>query len=257
MIKNESDIVTISIKDFFSNEILKIAILPFIVTMFVVYLMFFGAASVALENFDNIQIEQTSTNTGGFQAPQDDTMMDNIANFFLKSAAISWIVNILVYSLGAVAMVYVSIFISLIVIGFLTPYILNKIRNKHYLNLQLEGNITIISSILYLIKVILIMLILFIALIPFYFIPVVNIFAINLPFYYLFHKLLNFDVGTTILDKYDLQEFKKNNTKKLRLRTLKLYLLSLIPFMSLILPVYYIVYIGHGYFITLNNDKQI
>jgi len=100
------------------------------------------------------------------------------------------------------------------------------------------------------------MLILFLALIPFYFIPVVNIIAINLPFYYLFHKLLNFDVGTTLLEKEELKEFKKQNTKKLRLRTLKLYLMSLIPFMSLILPVYYIVYIGHGYFSTLENENN-
>ena len=77
------------------------------------------------------------------------------------------------------------------------------------------------------------------------------------PSHYLckFHKLLNFDVGTSILDKHDLKEFKNKHSKKLRLRTLKLYLMSLIPFMSLILPVYYIVYIGHGYFSSLDNDK--
>jgi len=37
MIKTEADIVSLSIKDFFSRDILKIAILPFIVTMFFVY----------------------------------------------------------------------------------------------------------------------------------------------------------------------------------------------------------------------------
>jgi len=256
MIKNESDIVSLSLKDFFSSDILKIAILPFIVTMFIVYSLFFAGASVVIDNFDNIQIEQTTTTSGGDFVQQDDTMINSIANFFLKSAAISWIVNILVYSFGIVSMLYVSIFISLIVIGFLTPYILNKIRNKHYLHLQLEGNISIAGSIWYLIKTILTMLVLFIALIPFYFIPLVNIFAINLPFYYLFHKLLNFDVGTTILDTNDLKEFKNKHNKKLRLRTLKLYLLSLIPFMSLILPVYYVVYLGHGYFATLENDRN-
>jgi len=257
MIKNESDIVGLSLKDFFSSEILKIAILPFIATMFVVYSLFFGAASVALNSFDEIHIEQTTTSSGAFaQEQEDETMMDNISAFFLKSAAISWIVNILVYSLGAIAMVYVSIFISLIVIGFLTPYILNKIRQKHYLHIDIKGDISIMGAMWYLIKTIIVMLILFLALIPFYFIPVVNIIAINLPFYYLFHKLLNFDVGTTLLEKEELKEFKKQNTKKLRLRTLKLYLMSLIPFMSLVLPVYYIVYIGHGYFSTLENENN-
>jgi len=253
MIKNEADIISLGIKDFFSKDILKIAILPFIVTMIIVYSMFFGAASIALDSFDNIQIEQTSTNTS-FDQINEPTYVDEIGQWFLKSAAISWIVNILVYSIGAVAMVYVSIFISLIVIGFLTPYILSKIRNKHYENINFHGNISIIGTVMYLIKTIFIMFILLLVLIPFYFIPIVNIFAINLPFYYLFHKMLNFDVGTTILNTHDLKEFQKQNTKELRLRTLKLYLLSLIPFMSLILPVYYIVYVGHGYFSTI--EKQ-
>jgi hypothetical protein len=249
MIKTEKDIVSMSIKDFFSSDILKIAIVPFIVTMFVVYSLFFASASILINNFDNITIEQTTTN-----AMQDDTMMDDISSFFLKSTAISWIVNILVYSIGTIAMVYVSIFISLIVIGFLTPYILSKIKNKHYEHIELKGDISIFSSILFLVKTIFIMIILLFSLIPFYFIPVVNIFAINLPFYYLFHKLLNFDVATTIFEKNGIKKFHNTNAKTLRLRTLKLYLLSLIPFMSLVLPVYYIVYIGHGYFSSIEKN---
>ncbi len=255
MIKNESDIVSLSIKDFFSSDILKIAIIPFIVTMIIVYTLFFGVASAALDSFDNLQIQQTTNTIGVEESLNDDTFFDDITQFFLKSAAISWIVNILVYSIGAIAMIYVSIFISLIVIGFLTPYILSKLRNKHYLHLQFHGNITVLGSIWYLIKTVFVMVILLLVLFPFYFIPIINIFAINLPFYYLFHKLLNFDVGTTILNKHELKEFKNENSKKLRLRTLKLYLMSLIPFMSLVLPVYYIVYIGHGYLATLDNQR--
>ena len=253
MKKTEAEIVAFSIKDFFSKDILKLAILPFIVTMFIVYSLFFTGASIALNSFDNISIEQTTTGTN-FNDINEPTLIDDVAQWFLKSTAISWIVSIFVYSIGAVAMVYVSIFISLIVIGFLTPYILSKIKEKHYPNISFHGNISILSTILYLIKAIFIMLILFIVLIPFYFIPIVNIVAINLPFYYLFHKLLNFDVGTTLLNTHDLKEFQKENTKKLRLRTLKLYLLSLIPFASLILPVYYVVYIGHGYLSTIEEQ---
>ena len=255
MKKTEADIVAFSIKDFFSKDILKLAILPFIVTMLVVYSLFFGAASIALDSLEGVQIEQTTTSSN-LSDVNEPTFLDDITQWFLKSSAISWIVSILVYSIGAVAMIYVSIFISLIVIGFLTPYILAKIRNKHYPHINFYGNISILNTIMYLIKSVFIMFILFIALIPFYFIPIVNIFAINLPFYYLFHKLLNFDVGTTILNNNDIKGFQKENTKNLRLRTLKLYLLSLIPFASLILPVYYIVYIGHGYLATIDNRNK-
>lgn len=247
--------VTLSLKDFISSELLKIAILPFVITMIIIYTIFFSTASIVIDNIDNIQIEQTSTNVGGFNNNANDTIVDNIANFFIKSTAISWIINIFIYSIGTIAMLYFSIFISLIVIGFLTPYILAKIRDKHYKDIDFKGDISIVDTILYLLKSIAIMVILFFVLIPFYFIPIINIFAINFPLYYMFHKLLNFDVATTILDKQTLIRFKQIHSKNLRLRTLKLYLLSLIPFMSLILPVYYVVYIGHGYFNELQRNN--
>jgi hypothetical protein len=252
--KTEADIVGLSLKDFFSSEILKIAVIPFLVTMFVVYTLFFTGASILVDNIDNLKVEQTTVSQGNMQE-HDDSMMNSVSSFFLQSAAISWIVNILIYSLGTIMMIYVSIFISLIVIGFLTPYIVDKIRQKHYANISLEGDISILSSVFYLLKSIIIMLILFFALIPFYFIPIIQIVALALPFYYLFHKLLNFDVASTILNKNDLKAFKNKHTTKLRLRTLKLYLLSLIPFMSLILPVYYIVYISHGYFASIKEEN--
>ena len=45
------------------------------------------------------------------------------------------------------------------------------------------------------------MFLLFILLIPVYFVPVLNVIAFALPLYYFFHKLLNFDVSSTILNK--------------------------------------------------------
>jgi len=183
-------------------------------------------------------------------------MIDSIISFIFKSTAVAWIVNFLVYTIGTYAVVYLSLFISLIVIGFLTPFILSKIKKKHYPMIELNGNIGIVSTIFSIVKTFFIMLLLFIVLIPFYFIPFVNILAINLPFYYLFHKLLNFDVGTTILEKNDLKYFKYHNASKLRLRTMFLYFLSLIPFVALFLPVFYIVYLGHGYFATIQGESK-
>ena len=143
----------------------------------------------------------------------------------------------------------------MIVIGFLTPFILSRIRDKHYPNIVFNGDLGIISIIFALVKYIFVMLILFIIMIPFYIIPFVNVIAINLPFYYLFHKLLNFDVSSTILKQEDIEYMKFKNKKNFRLRTLLLYLLSLIPFMSLVLPVFYIVYVGHGYLNSLSVER--
>jgi len=255
---NESDILTRSIKDYFSSDILKIAILPFVVTSIIIYTIFFNLASYGLDHFNEIKIEQQSYINGNQvdAINEDKTFLSSAISYIFRSAAIAWIVNFLVYALGSFAMIYLSIFISLIVIGFLTPYILSKIKLKHYPTIDLQGNISIFGTMFFMLKTILIMIILFIVLIPFYFIPIFNLFAIHLPFYYLFHKFLNFDVASTILPSNQINKFKNRYTTKLRLRTLLLYLLSLIPFASLILPVFYVVYIGHGYFNFLQLEHK-
>jgi len=250
---NETKVLTLSIKDFFTKDILKIAILPFVVTLVFVYMLFLNIATIGLNHFDEIVIEEHQS---GLQIEEkDDDIVNSIISFIYKSTAVAWVVNFLVYTIGTFAVVYFSVFISLIVIGFLTPFILSKIRQKHYPMIEFKGNIGIVSTIFYIIKTFFVMLLLFIVLFPFYFIPVIQIIAINLPFYYLFHKLLNFDVGTTILEKSELKYFKYQNSKQLRLRTLLLYMLSLIPFVALFLPVFYIVYIGHGYLLTLKEEN--
>jgi len=251
---NESKILTLSINDFFTKDILKISILPFVITLVFVYMLFLNIATIGLEQFDEIVIEEHRT---ALQIEEkENDIVNSIISFIFKSTAVAWVVNFLVYTIGTFAVVYLSLFISLIVIGFLTPFILSKIRDKHYPMIEFRGNISILSTIWTIVKTFFIMLLLFIVLIPFYFIPFINVLAINLPFYYLFHKLLNFDVGTTILEKNDLKYFKYHKASKLRLRTMLLYFLSLIPFVALFLPVFYIVYLGHGYFTTIQKESK-
>jgi hypothetical protein len=101
------------------------------------------------------------------------------------------------------------------------------------------------------------MIILFIVLIPVYFVPVLNVIAFSLPLYYFFHKLLNFDVSSTILSKQEYKEIYKKEGNSFRLRTLFLYFISMIPFATLFTAVYYIIYLGHAYFIKLDEISKL
>ena len=96
------------------------------------------------------------------------------------------------------------------------------------------------------------MILLFILLIPVYFVPVLNIIAFALPLYYFFHKLLNFDVSSTILNKEQYKIIYEKEANSFRLRTLFLYFISMIPFATLFTAVYYIIYLGHAYFVKLD-----
>jgi hypothetical protein len=163
----------------------------------------------------------------------------------------------LVYSVGLFAIGYLSIFISLIVVGFLTPHILSKIHKKHYPTLQIQnGNDNIFLGILKLLKTIFVTILLLIMLFPFYFIPIVNIVAINLPFYYMFHKLLNYDVSSNIMKTEQFKRLYYVYKNRLRLKTLLLYSVSLIPFVAFFISIFYVIYIGHTYFQILEKEKN-
>jgi hypothetical protein len=66
--------------------------------------------------------------------------------------------------------------------------------------------------------------------------------------------MLHFDVGSTLLSKEDFSLIYYKNRYPMRYRTLFLYVISLIPFAAFFISVFYIVYLGHAYFIEM--DKQ-
>jgi beta-lactamase regulating signal transducer with metallopeptidase domain len=134
------------------------------------------------------------------------------------------------------------------VVGFLTPYILKELQTRHYEDVEMIGYSSIVGSIFSLIKFSLIMLGLFIILIPLYFIPLINIIAFSFPFYYFFHKMLKLDVSSNITTSEEEKKINYFNKNSLRLKTLVLYLISLIPFAIFFGAVFYIIYLGNSYF---------
>lgn len=242
---------------------LKIAFIPFLITLSILYFAFFSIASTGLDSLQETSlkikthetyIENGVTNT----TTTTQTYTGNwLFDFLLKYSITSWIVNFLVYTVGSFFILWISLFISIIIIGFLTPNILNILQKKHYPNLIFNGYGNLTNSIFKLLKSLLVMIILFFILIPFYFIPVINIVAINLPFYYFFHKMLHYDVASTIMKKERFDKIYYFNKSSMRLKTLFLYSVSLIPFVAFFIAVFYIIYLGHTYFVELlkqNNE---
>ena len=131
--------------------------------------------------------------------------------------------------------------------------ILKILHKKYYSHLELQGYGTLFSPIWVFAKSFFMMILLFILLIPVYFIPVLNIIAFAIPFYYFFHKLLNFDVSSTILSAEQYKIIYEKESGSFRLRTMFLYFISMIPFAMLFTAVYYIIYLGHAYFIKLDE----
>ena len=258
----ELDIIRQSIKDYLTKELLVLLLFPLLGSMIVLYLAFFSAASAGINAIENaqIQIEQQQTRIENGEITKEEITEtytgNSIIDFLLKYTVTSWIVSFLVYTIGILAIGYLSIFISLTIIGFLTPKILSIIRKRHYSHLEFHSNFSILDGIIVLIKTTGIMILLLIVMIPFYFLPLINIIAINLPFYYFFHKMLHFDISSTLTSKETYGQIYYPNKLSMRMRTLALYSISLLPFVAFFISVFYIVYLGHVYFQELEKLNQ-
>ena len=256
---NEIEIILKSIKDFFTSSMLRIALIPLIITMVILYMLFFAAADFGISALQ--EIAAASQNGQEVVIDENAPFYFVWATYFIvflfKYSFTSWIAGFLLYTIGTVIVLQASVILSIVIIGFLTPMILNILHKRYYSHLTLHGHGSLLSPLWVMVKSGLMMIILFIVLIPVYFVPILNIIAFALPLYYFFHKLLNFDVSSTILSKEEYKTIYKKEGNSFRLRTLFLYFISMIPFATLFTAVYYIIYLGHAYFIKLDELSKL
>ncbi len=255
---NELEIILKSAKDFFTSKMLKISLIPLGISMILLYILFFSAADFGISALQDIA--QSSQN--GEEVIIDDNApfyfvwATYLIVFLFKYSFTSWIAGFLFYTVGTLLVLKISVIFTIIIIGFLTPIILGILHKRHYSHLTLHGHGNLLSPLWILLKSMLVMIILFILLIPVYFVPILNFFAFSLPFYYFFHKLLNYDVASTLLSDEEFKKIRKTEANNFRFRTLFLYIVSLIPFITLFTAVYYIIYLGHAYFIKLEEMSK-
>jgi len=252
---SEKDLILLSVKDFFTKQMLKYSLAPFILTIVVMYILFFVVAGIGVESLGEMQVQTTETTmqNGIPHTESVSTMLEGTAiiQFLMSYAITSWIATFLIYAIGSFLVLYASIFIAIIVIGFLTPFVLRELQRRHYSDVEMIGHSNIISGLFLVLKWFVVMILLFILLIPFYFIPLVNIIAFNLPLYYFFHKMIKFDISSNIATKEEDKKLNYFLSNKLRLKTLALYLISLVPFAIFFAAIFYVIYLGHTYFLEI------
>jgi len=256
----ETSILTRSIRDLFTKKMIAYSIMPFLISMIILYILFFIVAGMGVDQLTTMDIQSTQTtiqngvpHTESFSATLENTA---IIKFLMSSALTSWIASFFVYTIGGFLVLYLSIFVALLVIGFLTHNILAEIKYRHYPDVEMLGYSNAVESIFLTLKWVIIMIVLFLLFIPLYFIPLVNIIAFNFPLYYFFHKMMTYDVSSSVCTKEEAKKIKFFHGSTLRLKTLGLYLLSLIPFVIFFASVFYVIYLGHSYFIEVKKLRN-
>ena len=256
----DTNILLLSIQDFFTPKMLKYALLPFLITIVIMYILFFIIAGVGLDSLSTLDVQSTQTSIqNGIPHTESITAQLQgleIVKYLMSFALTSWIVTFLVYAIGGFLTMHASIFVAVIVIGFLTPMVMKELQKRHYSDVEMIGHSNIFEVIFSIIKWSVVMIVLFILLVPFYFIPLLNIIAFNLPLYYFFHKMLTFDVSSNLCTAEEDKQIKYFSKNSIRAKTLFLYIISFIPFVILFGAIFYVIYIAHTYFIEVRKIRN-
>ena len=244
-----------SLKDLFSARMLRFSIVPLVVVAVVMYIAFLAVVGSNLEQLQlqaqttkSITYDDGTTQTQTEAVSVDTNSSASLLEFVAAYLAGSYLFSFLLYLLGALFILYASLFVAVVVIGFLTHPILKELQSMHYSDVEMIGFGNAFESMLLAIKWLALTLALFVLFIPLYFVPFVNVIALNLPLYYFFHKMMHYDVASNIATRDEFTFIKMRYKNELRLKTLILYLLSLIPFVILFATVFYVIYLGHTYF---------
>lgn len=259
--KEEWSVLLKSLKDYGSRELLKFALLPFLVSAFLLFGLFWGAADMGLDALDGLSVEyhhqSQSVENGELSTELVHIKEEGMSALraVLGSTVGVWVISLFVYGLGAVVVGMVSIYTALVVVGFLTPWIVRAVHKKGWEHIALEGSGTLLGALGMLLKQTAVMVGLFIVLIPLYFVPLVNVIAFNVPLFYFFHRMLHYDVASEMMRPEQRAVITLHTKGRLRFRSLLLYLLSMLPFVWLFIPVFYIVYVANGYFSALEQES--
>ncbi len=181
-----------------------------------------------------------------------DTSSKFVMFILTKLDFLSWIFKFLFYTVVAYIGWNIAIIVGMIITGFFAPYIVKHV-NTHY-NLELKGHGNMVSTLIFLGKIILIFAILFAVGLLLFWVPVLNIIFFYLSFYYLFHKMLISDVSSEINSSEEARELKKIKANSIRFHSFLLYLLNNIPFIGILTQTYSIIYMSHFY---LRESKKL
>jgi len=245
----EGALFTKAISDFFTTKFLILTSAPFIITMilafgFLYYLSgeFFDMLNVAAQAAQNPDAAQAQSELAQF-AKEYPIMAAILGSFVFKAVA-----GALFYIIGGGFAVLTSVILAVVIVGFFTPCIVAEVQKRHYPDIERKATVPMWDYILFMLKQFALFLLFFFVSLPFYFIPLVNLVAVNAPFYFLFHTLLTRDVAGEILDKKEMKSLFKKAKWRIVTTTFILYLLSLIPGVGLLGQVFFVIVLAHQFF---------
>ena len=232
-------------KDFFTGKFLFLSLAPFIVPILILGAFFIYGSS------EFFTLLQEGSSSGDYSYIDESAYP--ILTYLLGFAVFHWLIMTLFVLLGTFSIVLLSLVIAVITVGLLTPYIVNAVRKKSYQNIESADEDSFLFSIWNTFIIFMKFILLLLCVLPLLLLPFVNFFIFQLPFFYLFYRLMMYDLISSGVCK-DAESIIKENRLYLFVVMGIFFFLSLIPLFGLLLQVFFVVYLSH---FILDKSKEI
>ncbi len=231
-----------SFNDFLSTRMLLINLGPILLS-----LAFFGA--IFYYNGENV------VNYCQALLPQSLSDYSHSQGFF--SGVFAWVFKALVYFLIFWIAILLSLIINIFASIFYTPLVVSYLHQKYYPHVVLEEFGSILFSIKYFLKTLILMLVLLALLTPFYFIPFIGVFGVffSIIAHFLFFKnTMSLDIASMIFNHQSYQNLLKQHRLKHYRFSFFCYLFSLIPFFNFFATLLQTLMLTHYFFILKEKE---
>ncbi|MGN8383701.1 EI24 domain-containing protein [Helicobacter pylori] len=231
-----------SFNDFLSTRMLLINLGPILLS-----LAFFGA--VFHYNGESV------VNYCQTLLPQSLNDYAHSQGFF--AGVFAWVFKALVYFLIFWIAILLSLVINVFASIFYTPLVVSYLHQKYYPHVVLEEFGSILFSIKYFLKALILMLVLLALLTPFYFIPFIGVFGVffSIIAHFLFFKnTMSLDIASMIFNHQSYQNLLKQHQLKHYRFSFFCYLFSLIPFFNFFATLLQTLMLTHYFFILKEKE---
>ncbi|WP_041201131.1 EI24 domain-containing protein [Helicobacter pylori] len=231
-----------SFNDFLSARMLLINLGPILLS-----LAFFGA--VFHYNGESV------VNYCQALLPQSLSDYSHSQGFF--SGVFVWVFKALVYFLIFWIAILLSLVINVFASIFYTPLVVSYLHQKYYPHVVLEEFGSILFSIKYFLKTLILMLVLLALLTPFYFIPFIGVFGVFfsiIPHFLFFKNTMSLDIASMIFNHQSYQNLLKQHRLKHYRFSFFCYLFSLIPFFNFFATLLQTLMLTHYFFILKEKE---
>lgn len=147
--------------------------------------------------------------------PQSLNDYSHSQGFF--AGVFAWVFKALVYFLIFWIAILLSLVINVFASIFYTPLVVSYLHQKYYPHVVLEEFGSILFSIKYFLKALILMLVLLALLTPFYFIPFIGVFGVFfsiIPHFLFFKNTMSLDIASTIFNHQSYQNLLKQHRLK-------------------------------------------